>query len=58
MIRSLLFFVAVWIAVMVGIKTFRSLTGADKWSVVKLVGYGAACATIAVFAIMGIVVAF
>lgn len=58
MARMIVGFVFVWVAVMVGITAFRSLTGREKWELVKLLTYGATCAIITFVLLMALVIMF
>jgi hypothetical protein len=41
-----------------GIKGYRDLSGKDKWSLIKLLGYSAMCALIAIVLLVLIVILF
>jgi hypothetical protein len=56
MIRGTAFFVVVWAVVAISITVFRSLSGAEKWSLVKTFAYGGATALIALM-FVGVIVA-
>ncbi len=56
--RGILFFVIVWVLVGVGITTFRHLNGQEKLTVVKLVGFSAVTAVIALVIVVGMVALF
>jgi hypothetical protein len=58
MVKMLLIFLILTVCIAVGIKVWRSLTSSEKMSMVKLVGYSAVCALIAVGLLTLIVVLF
>lgn len=58
MARMILGFVILWACVVVGITAFRSLTGKEKWELVKLLTFTGACAIIAFVLLMALVILF
>lgn len=58
MIRGILFFLFLWLAVGVSINAWRQLTGKEMWSLVKTVVYGAITASIAFVFLVGVVILF
>ncbi len=58
MARMILSFVMVWACVAVGITAFRSLTGKEKWELVKLLTFTGTCAIIAFVLLMALVIVF
>jgi len=41
-----------------GIKSYRDLSGKDKWALTKLIGYSIMCASMAIVLLMLIVILF
>lgn len=58
MIRAILFFVFVWVAVVAGIKLFRAATKKERWSATKTGGFGFVTALVAVAIVTLMVVIF
>jgi hypothetical protein len=55
MIRVVLIWLMLSVAVGVGITAFRSLTGSEKWELTKIVAYATICSLVAVV-LLGILV--
>jgi hypothetical protein len=58
MIKILLTFVLLTIAVAFGIRTVRQMTGKEKWALTKTVGYAILCSSIAFALMISIVIIF
>lgn len=58
MIKAILAFLIVFGIMYVAIPSYRSLTGREKWDVVKLVSYSVLCAIISILVLSGIVILF
>lgn len=56
--KTILAFIAMSVLVGVGIQVFRSLTGGEKWALIKTVSYAMMCSAIALIALFTIVVLF
>lgn len=58
MIRVLIFFLFISLAVGVGITTLRHMTGKELWSLSKTIGFSLLCGFIALVIMVGLVVLF
>jgi hypothetical protein len=58
MARAFLIFFILYIFFFFGILGFRQLTGKEKWEVVKMLTYSAACATLAFIVLVVFVLVF
>ena len=58
MARMMFVFVFVWAAVAFGISAFRSLSGQEKWQLVKVLTYSGVCAIIAFVLLVALVILF
>ena len=58
MIRAFIAFLIVFGIMYVAIPSYRSLTGREKWDVVKLVSYSVLCAILSILVLSGIVILF
>lgn len=58
MIRALLLFVLLTIAVGGGIRLFQSMTNQDRWALTKTIGYATLCSAIAIVILSVIVTLF
>jgi heme/copper-type cytochrome/quinol oxidase subunit 2 len=58
MFKIILFFLIVFGICFYGIKSFRDLTGKDKWALTKLVIYSTICAVLAIVFLALIVILF
>ncbi len=58
MIRGILAFLIMWVLVVGSISAWRSLSGKEKWSLVKSVTYGGVTALVALVILVGIVILF
>jgi hypothetical protein len=58
MIKIILAFLFVFSICYFGIKGYRDLSGKDKWSLTKLLGYSILCALTAIVLLMLIVILF
>lgn len=58
MIKAILVFLFIWLAVVVGVKLFRAATKKERWSAAKVVAFGFATALITVAIVTLTVVLF
>lgn len=58
MIKIILAFLIAFAICFFGIKSFRDLSGKDKWALTKLVGYSTICAVLAITLLVLIVILF
>jgi hypothetical protein len=58
MIKITLAFLIAFVICYVGIKSFRDLTGKDKWALTKLLAYSTMCALTAMVLLISIVFLF
>jgi hypothetical protein len=58
MIKIILAFLIAFGICYVGIKSFRNLTGKDKWALTKLLAYSTMCALTAIVLLILVVVLF
>lgn len=58
MIKIILAFLVAFAICYFGIKSFRDLTGKNKWALTKLVGYSTLCAVLAIAILVSIVIIF
>lgn len=58
MIRMILVFAIVFAVFWIGILTFRTLTGLEKWELTKTVAYAILCAVLTMLVLVGIVIVF
>jgi hypothetical protein len=58
MIKIILAFFIAFVICYVGIKSFRDLTGQDKWALTKLLAYSTMCASTAIVLLILVVVLF
>lgn len=58
MIRVILFFLFISLAVGVGITAVRHMTGKELWSLSKTIGFSLLCGSIALAIMVGLVVLF
>lgn len=58
MIKMLLTFVILTVIIAVGFKLFTKLTNSEKYSVLKIIGYSAACSIVALVLLTFIVILF
>lgn len=58
MVKGILFFVLMWVAVCVGISIFRSLKNAEKWSLLKLLTYSGFTAAVSLLIVVVLVSIF
>ena len=58
MIKITLAFLIAFVICYVGIKSFRDLTGKDKWALTKLLAYSTMCASTAIVLLVLVVVLF
>ena len=58
MIKIVLNFLLVWIAVTVGITAWRTLSNQERWSTVKVLAYGFTTAAISLLILASIVILF